>query len=66
MIARSKHQISNINSMNYRNKINDALKLHKKSNVLIQTVQLSRTEQHIVFTITEDISAERLIEYRNI
>ena len=66
MIARSKNPISNINSNEYRNKINDALKLHKKSDVLVQTVQLSRTEQHIVFTTTENINAEKLIEYRNI
>ena len=65
MIARLKHRISSINSMNYRNKSNDALKLHKKLNFLIQTVQLSRIEQHIVFINTENISAKRLIEYRN-
>ena len=29
-------------------------------------MQLSRTEQHIVFTITENSNAQKLIEYRNI
>ena len=29
MIARSKNQISTINAVKYRNKINDALKLHR-------------------------------------
>ena len=66
MIARSKNRISIINSIEYRNKVNDALKLPKKCDVLIQTVQLSRTEQHIVFTITENINVEKLIEYREI
>ena len=32
----------------------------------MQTVQLSRIEQHIVFTTIENINAEKLIEYRNI
>ena len=30
MITKSKNQISTINAIEYRNKINDALKLHKK------------------------------------
>ena len=38
MIARSKNQISTINAVNYPNKIHDALKLHKKDDVLIQTI----------------------------
>ena len=66
MTVRSKDRISNINSSEYWNKINDALKLHKKLDVLIQTIQLSRTEQHIVFTIIENSIAQKLIEYRNI
>ena len=57
IIARSKSSISNINSNKYRNKINDVLKLHKKFNVLIQTVQLFDIEQYIVFTTIENISA---------
>ena len=38
MIGRPKNQISTINAVKYRNKINDALRLHKKGNVLVQTV----------------------------
>ena len=65
MIARSKNQTSNINFVEYRNKINNALKMHQKFDVLIQTIQLSRTEQHIVFTTIENFNAQKLIEYRN-
>ena len=53
-----------INAVEYRNKINNALKMHKKVDVLVQTVQLSRTGQHIVFTTTENSNAQKLIEYR--
>ena len=65
MIARSKNQISNINSVKYRNKINNALKMHQKIDVLIQTMHLSRTGQHIVFTTIENFNTQKLIEYRN-
>ena len=34
MIAKLKNQNSTINTIEYRNKINDALKLHKKDDVL--------------------------------
>ena len=64
MIAKPKNQISTINAVEYRNKINNALKMHKKVDVLVQTVQLSRTGQHIVFTTTENLNAQKLIEYR--
>ena len=64
MVAKSKNQISTINTVKYRNKINDTLKMHKKVDVLVQTIQLSRTEQHIVFTTTENSNAQKLIEYR--
>ena len=66
MIVRSKDRISNTNFSEYRNKINDALKPHKKLDVLIQTIQLSRTDSHIVFTIIENSIAQKLIKYRNI
>ena len=64
IIARPKNQISTINAVEYRNKINDALKLHKKGDMLVQTVQLSRTGQHIVFTTTENSNAQEFVEYR--
>ena len=64
MIAILKNQISTINAVKYRNKINDALKLHKKDDVLIQTVQLSLIGQHIVFITTENSNAQELFEYR--
>ena len=35
IIAKPKNQISTINVVEYRNKINDALKLHKKVDVLV-------------------------------
>ena len=38
MIAKSKNQISTVNVIEYRNKINEALKLHKKDDVLVQTM----------------------------
>ena len=66
MIVRSKNRISNINSIKYRIKINNAIKQDKKHDVLIQTVQLSRTKQYIMFTIIENSIAQKLIEYRNI
>ena len=64
MITKSKNQISRINAIEYRNKINDALKLYKKVDVLVQTMQLSRTEQYIVFITIENLNAQKLIEYR--
>ena len=63
MITKSKNQISTINTIEYRNQINDALKLHKKDDVL-QTMQLSRTKQHIVFITTKNLNVQKLIEYR--
>ena len=54
MIVKSKNQISTINTVEYRNKINDALKLHKKDDVLVQTMQLLRREHHIVFITIEN------------
>ena len=53
MIARSNNQISTINEVEYRNKINDTLKLRKKDDVLVQTIQLLRTKQYIVCITTE-------------
>ena len=64
MIAKSKNQISTINAVEYRNKINDTLKLHKKDDVLVQTMQLWRTKQHIVFITTKNSNTQKLIEYR--
>ena len=58
MFMRSKNRISNMSSIEYRNKINDTLKLHKEFDVLIQTMQLFRTEQHIVFTIIKNFHAQ--------
>ena len=63
IIARSKNQISKINSIEYRNKMKDALKLHKQFDVLIQTIQLSRIKQYIVSTIIENSNAQKLTEY---
>ena len=59
MIVKSKNQISTINAIEYRDKINDALKVHKKDDVLIPTIQLSRTKQHIVFITTENPNAQK-------
>ena len=56
MIAKSKNQILTINEIEYRNKINNALRRHKKVDMLVQTMQLLRTEQHIVFTTTENLN----------
>ena len=47
-----------------RSKINDALKLRKKSDVLVQTMQISRIEQPLVFITTENLNVQELIEYR--
>ena len=57
MIAKSKNQLSTLNAIEHRNKINNALKMHKKVGLLIQTMQLLRTEQHIVFTTIENSNA---------
>ena len=64
MIVKLKNRISTINAIEYRNKINNALKMHKKADVLVQTMQLLCTEQHLVFTTIENSNAEKLIEYR--
>ena len=50
--------------MKYRNKVNDALKVHKKDDVSLKTIQLSCTKQQIVFITTENSNAQKLIEYR--
>ena len=59
MIAKQKNQISTKSAVEYRNKINDALNLHKKVDVLVQTVWLLRTGQHIVFTTTENSNTQK-------
>ena len=57
IIAKLKNQTLTLNVIEYQNKINDALKLHKKVNMLVQTMQYLRTEQHIVFITTENSNA---------
>lgn len=56
-----KETITTINSVVYRNTINNALKKAKINNILITTVTVSRTEASIVVTTAENNTAEDLI-----
>ena len=47
-----------INSLAYRNAINNALKIAKVENVLVSTVAVFRTDTSIVVTIAEENTAE--------
>ena len=53
-----------INSLAYRNAINNALKTAKVENVLVSTVAVSRTSASIVITTAEGNTAEELLKHR--
>ena len=50
-----------INSLAYRNAINNALKIVKVENVLVLTVAVFRTDASIVITTAEGNTAEELL-----
>ena len=53
-----------INSLAYRNAINNALKTAKVENVLVLTVTVFRTDASIVVTTAEGNTAEELLKHR--
>ena len=53
-----------INSLAYRNTINNALKIAKVENVLVSTVAVSRTDVSIVVTTAEENTAKELLKHR--
>ena len=53
-----------INSLAYRNTINNALKTAKVENVLVLTVAVFRTDASIVVTTAEENTAEELLKHR--
>ena len=53
-----------VNSLAYRNAINNALKTVKVKNVLVPTVTVFRTDVSIVITIAEENTAEDLLKHR--
>ena len=53
-----------INSLAYRNAINNALKTAKVENVLVSTVAVSRTGASIVVTTAEENTAKELLKHR--
>ncbi len=63
MIMLSKNFVNDINSTEGRNRINKRLK-DEKIDVLITMIYLSRTENSIVFTMSEKNTANQLIQCR--
>ena len=53
-----------VNSLAYRNAINNALKIAKIENVLVSTVAVFRTGASIVVTTAEGNTAEELLKHR--
>ena len=53
-----------VNSLAYRNAINNALKTVKVENVLVSTVAVFRTDASIVITIVEENTPEDLLKHR--
>ena len=53
-----------VNSLAYRNAINNALKTAKVENVLVLTVTVSRTDASIVVTTVKENTAEDLLKHR--
>ena len=58
--------ITTVNSVVYRDTINNALKEAKIDNVLVATVAASRTEASIVVTTAERNTAEDLLQHKAI
>ena len=54
MMMISKNPINEINCINYKDKMNNVLKKHNIQNILIITIELSKTKNFIVFTIAEN------------
>ena len=53
-----------VNSLAYRNAINNALKTAKVENVLVSTVAVFRTDASIVVITAEENTAEELLKHR--
>ena len=53
-----------VNSLAYRNTINNALKTAKVENMLVLTVAVFRTNASIVVIIAEENTAEDLLKHR--
>ena len=53
-----------VNSLAYRNTINNTLKIIKVKNVLVLTVTVFRTDISIVVIIAEENTAEDLLKHR--
>ena len=61
-----KNAVTTVNSIVYRDIINNALKEAKIDNVLVTTVTAFRTEVSIVVTTAEENTAEDLLQHRAI
>ncbi|SLM41109.1 hypothetical protein LPUS_12025 [Lasallia pustulata] len=66
LLLTPKTAVTSINSIAYRNTINNALKQAKINNVLVLTVAVSRTDASIVVTTAEENTAEDLLKYKAI
>ena len=61
-----KNPVSDINSMIYRDKVNQALKDAKIDSVMVATVAMSYANKNIVFTTTENTTAKELLKHKDI
>ncbi|SLM33943.1 hypothetical protein LPUS_02573 [Lasallia pustulata] len=66
LLLTPKTAVTSINSIAYRNTINNALKQAKINNVLVSTVAVSRTGASIVVTTAEGNTAEDLLKHKAI
>ncbi|SLM39078.1 hypothetical protein LPUS_09506 [Lasallia pustulata] len=64
LLLTPKTAVTSINSIAYRNTINNALKQAKINNVLVSTVAVSRTGASIVVTTAEGNTAEDLLKHK--
>ncbi|SLM38799.1 hypothetical protein LPUS_09148 [Lasallia pustulata] len=66
LLLTPKTAVTSVNSIAYRNTINNALKQAKINNVLVSTVAVSRTGASIVVTTAEGNTAEDLLKHKAI
>ena len=64
MIMISTAPINQINCMEYRNKMNNALKKANIHDVLVIAAEMSKIKHFIIFTVAEKNTANQLIENR--
>ena len=57
-----KSKTNQIDCMEYRNKMNNALKKSNIHDILIITAEMSKTKNSIIFTVTKKNTANQLIQ----